>query len=128
MIQIADRHGLAAHSYADDAQLKFHEKTDQCQQHLSSLEACVNVISKWMSSNQLKLNETQFIWLGTRQQHAKINCPAITLAGNIINQSDDVTVLGVVFEPEMTIRTHIKSFAGKCFYQLRQLSARRSNT
>ena len=76
-----------------------------------------------MLSNRLKVNtdETQFIWLGTRQQFAKINCPTLTLAGNIINQSDDVTVLGVLFDLEMTFRTHIKRLAGKCFYQLRQL-------
>ena len=60
-----------------------------------------------MSLNRLKLNtdKTQFIWLGIRQQFAKISCPTITLVGNIINQSDDVTVL--VFDPEMTFRTHI---------------------
>ena len=70
---------------------------------------------------QLNTDKTQFIWLGTRQQLAKINCSTITLAGNIINQSDDFTVLGVVFDPEMTFRTHMKRLAGKCFYQLRQL-------
>ena len=38
------------------------------------------------SSNQLQLNaeKTKFIWLGTRQQLAKINFPMITLAGNVI--------------------------------------------
>ena len=40
-----------------------------------------------------------------------------------MNQSDDVTVLEVVFDPEMTFMTHIKRLAGKCFYQLRQLRA-----
>ena len=124
VMQIVDRHGLSAHSYADDTPLKFHEKTNQCLQRLPSLEACVKEISKWMS-NWLKLNtdNTQFIWLGTRQQLAKINWPTIALAGNIINQSDNVTVLGVVFDPEMTFRTHIRRLAGKCFYQLCQLRA-----
>ena len=73
-----------------------------------------------LPSPQLKMGECQ--------QLAKINYPSITLAGNIINQSDGVTVLGVVFYPEMTFRTHIKRLAGKCFFQLRQLGARRFNT
>ena len=125
VMQIANRHGLSAHSYADDTQLKFHEKADQCLQRLPSLKACVNEISELMSSNWLKFNtdKTQFIWLGTHQQLIKINCPTITLAGNIINQSNDVTVLEVVFDLEMIFRTHIKRLAGKCFYQLRQLRA-----
>ena len=76
-----------------------------------------------MSSDRLKLNadKTHFIWLGTRQQLDKKNCSTITLVENIINQSDDVTVLEVVFDPEMTFRTHIKRLTGKRFYQLRQL-------
>ena len=91
VMQIADRHGLSAHSYADDTQLKFHEKADQCLQRLPSLEACVNKISEWMSSKWLKLNtdKTQFIWLGIRQQLAKINCPTITLAGNTSTARQD---------------------------------------
>ena len=104
-MQIADRHGLSVHSYTDDTQLKFHEKAGQCLQRLPSLEACINEISEWMSSNRLKHNtdKTEFIWLGTSQQLTKINCSTITLAGNIISESDDVTVLGVVFDPEMTL-------------------------
>ena len=75
-----------------------------------------------MSSNRLKINtdKTQFIWPGTHQQLVKINCPTITLAGNVINRSADVTVLGVVLDPEMTFATHIRRLA-RCFYQLRQL-------
>ena len=63
VMQIADPHGLSAHSYADDTQLKFHEKANQCLQRLPSMKACVNEISEWMSSNRLKLNtdKTQFI-------------------------------------------------------------------
>ena len=57
---------------------------------------------------------------------AKINCPTITLAGNVINNSADVTVLGVVLDPEMTFATHIRRLAGRCFYQLRQLRSVRS--
>ena len=62
----------------------------------------------------------------TRQQLAMINCPTITLAGNVINQSADVTVLGVVFYQEMTFKTHIKRLAGKRFYQLHQLRSVRN--
>ena len=116
-MKIADRHGISAHSYADDTQLKFHEKNDKCLQRFPLLEACVSEISEWMSSNRLKLNtdKIQFIWLEIRQQFTKINCPTISLAVDIIKQSDDVTVLGVVFDPEITFRTHIKRLARKSF-------------
>ena len=55
---------------------------------------------------------------GTCQQLAKINCSKITLVGNVINQSADVTVQEVVFDQEIISNTHIKRLAGRCFYQL----------
>ena len=63
---------------------------------------------------------------GHAPQLAKINCPTITLAGNVINHSADVTVLGVVLDPETTFATHIRRLTGMCFYQLRQLRSVRS--
>ena len=48
--------------------------------------ACVAVIVTWLSSNQLKLNanKTEFIWLGTRQQLAKLNSEPLQLKGELI--------------------------------------------
>ena len=44
-----------------------------------------------------------------------------------IHISTDVTCLGVVIDSELKFALHIKRFAGRCFYQLRQLrSIRRS--
>ena len=128
IIEIANRHDLSPHSYADDTQLKFYAKPKDCLQRLLSLKACVKEISEWISSNWLKINtdKMQFIWLGTHQQLAKINCATITLAGNVIKHSADVTVLGVVLDHEMTFATHIRRLAGRCFYQLHQLRSVRS--
>ena len=101
VLENSTQHGLSA-----DTQLKFHQKAHQCLKRLPSLEVYVAEISDSMSSNQLKLNaeKIQFIWLGTCQQLAKINCSMITLDGNVINQSVDVTILEDFFDQEMTFR------------------------
>ena len=81
-------------------------------------------------SNRLKLNndKTQFIWLGTVQKLDKIECRTITVRGTSIHISTEVTCLGVAIDNELQFDPNIKRFAGRCFYQHRQLrSIRRSH-
>ena len=84
---------------------------------MSCLEACVNDLGKWISSNRpkFKTDKTQYIGRGIQQEPAKLS---IVLAGNAIHESSDVTVFGVVFDSEFTVATHVKRVAGRCFYQL----------
>jgi len=51
-------------------------------------------LSSWMFSNRLKINmhKTQFIWLGSHQQQAKINIRMITLANVDICNSVDMPI------------------------------------
>ena len=65
-----------------------------------------------MSSNRLKLNadKTDFIWLGTRQQLAKVNRDCIVLDGVNIKPSREVTLLGVVIDEKLKFTSHIKDW------------------
>ena len=58
-----------------------------------------------MSSNRLKLNgdKTQFIWLGTWQQLAKVQCSTILIEDVNIRVSTEVTWLGVVLDSEIKL-------------------------
>lgn len=76
-----------------------------------------------MSSNRLRLNsaKTQFIWLGTRQQLAKLDMPALATAFPLFTFSSVVRDLGVTLDRELTFAPHINLLSRDCFYQLRQL-------
>ena len=73
---IAERHTLRPHSYADDTQLYANFKPASNNEWSARIALCVKEVEKWMMSNRLKLNsdKIQFIWLGTRQQLAKVQC------------------------------------------------------
>ena len=71
-----------------------------------------------MSSNRLKLNpsKTQWIWIGTRMQLAKIEMrellehfPGIVLESSVVD-------LGVVFDQELKMDAHVGNMSRSCFY------------
>ena len=96
-----------------------------------SLLECIEEIDRWISSNRLKLNEnkTQFIWLGTRQQLAKVDRRPLMVGGVQIAPLDMVRNLGVLLDDELTMAGHVNSVVRGCFFQLRQLrSVQRSLT
>src|SRR6218665_1332303 len=76
-----------------------------------------------MSSNRLRLNsaKTQFIWLGTRQQLARLDMTALSDAFPLLAFSSAVRDLDVTLDCQLTFATHINLLNRDCFYQLRQL-------
>jgi len=74
VLKIAANHEVCIHAYADDMQTYASCAARDQQTATDRLLACVADIDKWTSSNRLKLyaNKTEFIWLGTRQQLAKV--------------------------------------------------------
>jgi len=76
-----------------------------------------------MTSNRLKLNanKTEFIWLGTRQQLAKINASPLQLKDQTLTPFDKVSDPGVTLDSTLTMEAHVANVVRSCFYQLRQL-------
>jgi len=80
-------------------------------------------IDRWMTSNRLKLNadKTEFIWLGTRQQLAKISNQSVTVGGKDVAPVQSVRNLGVFLDDQLTMDIHARNVVRSCFYHLRQL-------
>src|SRR6218665_3440105 len=68
--------------YADDVQVYKHFPASDAHVTVSAMSRTIEALGSWMSSNRLRLNphKTQFIWLGTRQQLAKLDMVALTSA------------------------------------------------
>ena len=131
VISIATSHGVGAHSYADDSQLYLHCPSTDQSTAASRLAECIESVERWMRSNRLKLNsdKTQFMWLGSRPQLAKIETQSIHIGDHLIKFSTSAKNLGVTFDPELGMDLHVNNITRSCFYQLRQLrSIRRSLT
>ena len=131
VISNATSHGVGAHSYADDSQLYLHCPSTNQSIAASRLAKCIKSVERWMRSNRLKLNsdKTQFMWLGSKQQLAKIETECMQIGEHCIKFSTSAKNLGVTFDPELMMGLLVNNITRSCFFQLRQLrSIRRSLT
>src|SRR6218665_237868 len=88
-----------------------------------TIEKATGLLNEWMSSNRLRLNplKTQYIWLSTRQQLAKLDLVSLWHEFPTFVFSTSVRDLGVILDQELSFAEHISSLTRSCFYQLRQL-------
>src|SRR6218665_2552990 len=65
---------LLGQLYADDVQAYLHCLASDAMAAIQAMTLTTGALVAWMSSNRLRLNpsKTQYIWLGTRQQLAKL--------------------------------------------------------
>jgi len=86
LFTIVERHLPQVHAYADDTQLYMSFKPDlqDTNNTITSMQACIADIKKWMLSDRLKINDdkTEFIVIGTRQQLQKVNIDSLRV-GNV---------------------------------------------
>jgi len=123
--------GLTGHSYADDTQVYISAPVTETQVAASRLAECVERLNQWMGQNRLRLNahKTQLIWLGTRQQLAKLTITQLKLTTSRVEFDSEANDLGVVLDSQLSMASHIAATCRSCFYQMRQLrSIRRSLT
>ena len=85
--------------------------------------SCTERIESWMSSNRLKMNaeKMQVIWIGSRQQLAKIDIKEFQLLSANILFSTTVSNLGVHLDSQLTMQEHVAAICRSCFFELRQL-------
>jgi len=84
-----------------------------------------------MTANRLKMNadKTDFIWLGSKHQLAKIQSQSIALEAVHVPVSSVVTCLRVQCDSHLKFTPHVQGLAHRCFYHFRKLrSVKRSLT
>ena len=131
LFQIIAEDGLNAHSYADDTQVYISSRADSALIVVQRFTRCVQRIDDWMTCNRLKMNadKTQLIWVGTRQQLAKVKIDGIQMIAAYVSVSNTVSNLGVQLDDQLTMNNHVSALCRSCFFQLRQLwTVRRSLT
>jgi hypothetical protein len=111
------------HLYADDTQLYVSFAAHDSTSSLASLSSTLDSVHNWLSANRLFVNpsKTEYLLIGTKQQRSKISSSSLLFAGNIISPSTSVRNLGVTFDSDLSLTTHISSVCKSSHFIVRQI-------
>ena len=88
LVAMVQGFGLSAHVFADDLQVYCHFLDGKEQVALQVFRDCSESVSRWMSSNRLKLNplKTELIWLHSSRRNPTFLRKDILLFGSPISK------------------------------------------
>ena len=119
---IARRHNVNFHVYADDCQLYTSFKKENALITISIMERLVKDIENWMASNMRKLNgdkSDRMVLNGPCRP--RIELPPITICDESVSKSDSTNLLGVEVDCTLSLKNLIKNTTKCCFYKLHNL-------
>ena len=120
------RNNLMSHFYADDTQIYITVKPHQedIDAAVESIEQYVTEIRSWMKTSSLKLNDskTEVIVYGSAQQLKKITLQSLRVGDCVVRVTDCVRNLGVQFDAEMTMESHVTAVCKSAIFHLRNIS------
>ena len=120
---IVESHNLRMHQHANDCQVYLSVPTSEAQFAATSFSRCVADVDEWLRASRLLLNpsKTQLIWLGSRQQVARVGVREVPILSTCIPTVDKVRDLGVMLDSHLTFAEQVAAVCRSAFYFLRQL-------
>ena len=104
-------------NYADDTTL--HASGPSLEEVLETLEQQSSLVLEWFRSNYMKLNEDKcyMIVSGTKHEHAFIK-----IGQELIWESQKQSLLGVIFDKELSFKLHIKTLCNEASKKVNALA------
>ena len=120
---IIREHSINFHCYADDTQLYLSMNPNETDQ-IVKLQACLKDIKSWMTRNYLLLNsdKTEVIIIGPKPLRDKLADEIFTVDGFALTPKATVKNLGVIFDQDLSFKSHIKQISKTAFFHLRNIA------
>ena len=124
LTEIAKKHDISIHLYADDTQLYTTFDPEDSEAALSKLEACIEEIRSWMQKNFLKLNnaKTEFIMFGTPHDLSSVSGWTVTVGESEILPSTTARNIGAYLDCSMNLKGQINNTVRACYGQMRSIA------
>ncbi len=114
---IIRKHRVSFHCHADDTQLYISSRTGETQQIEKLMEYIVD-IKKWMTSHFLLLNseKTEVFIIRPKTPTSNNLEHCLTLEGCSVNSLSSVRHLGVLFDSNISLDSHVSSICKTAFF------------
>jgi hypothetical protein len=111
------------HLYADDTQIYISFASKDMDVNLKALSNTLDIVHSWFTSNRLTLNpsKTEYLIIGTRQQRAKLASTTLKFAHSDLQPVPSARNLGVIFDSEMSLESHISKVCQTSYLHIRQI-------
>ena len=123
LCDILSAQNIDFHMYADDTKLYIPIGNDNS--NIYRLEKCITDIKNWMTTNKLKLNgeKTEIMILSNKSKTFPIDLNHLNCAGEEISipSANIDRNLGVYFDSNLTMESHIKKITQSCHFQLKNI-------
>ncbi|KAK6167714.1 hypothetical protein SNE40_021678 [Patella caerulea] len=88
------------------------------------MQNCISDIKMWMSNNFLKLNDdkTEYLIIGSNTNLNKLSDTPVQVGQNYITPSKSARNIGVIFDCQMSMESHINSICKTGYFNLRNIS------
>ena len=129
--QIARKHDIKVHLYADDTQLYLaFDPSGGCSE-VDLMMDCIEEVRLWMEANMLKLNDskTEYMLLGSKNALKKVSedAKSIKVGDAVVEAADSARNIGAIMDSNLNMVDHINKVTSSCYYHLWNISRIRKN-
>ena len=118
---IIKNHNLNYHMYADDTQLYLSIEPTNLSDLIHSFEKCIHDVKNWMLHNRLKLNDEKTEIIVCNPKKFPVLIDEITVGQDKVKFSKSAKNLGVIFDDDLSMDTHVKSLCKGVYLEIRRL-------
>ena len=123
---IAQKHNIQVHMYADDTQLYLSYNLAAPGDEVVAvhrLQTCISDIKQWMSVNKLMLNDdkSEFLVIASNHQRHKVSVTELKIGDSSVSATSSARNLGVIFDQALNMNEHITRVCQVSFLHLRHI-------
>ena len=107
--------------YADDTQLYLSIEPTNLSDLIHSFENCIHDVKNWMLHNKLKLNDEKTEIIVCNPKKFPVLIDEITVGQDKVKFSKSAKNLGVIFDDDLSMDTHVKSLCKAVYLEIRRL-------
>ena len=103
--------------YADDTQIALTGPKKRIDEMKNSFEGLLDTLATWFMQHGMKVNaqKTEIMLCGDRRQLSMISeLPEVYFMGERLEYSETVRNLGVIMDPELSWKQHVKQITNRC--------------